>query len=511
MANWINRAIGLVDPIRALNRERAAIALDLIRRSYEGATTGRRSQGWRKSIADANATTWGKLGPLRDVARDLVRNNPYAESALSTIADHAVGWGISPSEAPEIWKRWAETTDCDADGRNDFYGLEKLVMRTVVESGECLVRRRIRKPGDGFALPMQLQILEPDYLDSLKDGTGSAGGQIIQGVEYNGIGQRIGYWMFRDHPGSRVATSSQSVFVPAESVLHVGRQLRPGQVRFASWFAPVLLRFKDFDDFEDATLMKQKIAACLAVIVSNSDGSASPLGVGEADSQIDSLEPGMIKTMSAGQTVTVVDPPQVTDYEPYSKTQLRAIATGLGVTYEDLTGNYDGLPFSAARMSRLRHWARVESWRWSMLVPQFMDPAWSWMRQSAEIMGIKVPETTKWNAPPLPMVDPDKEGLAIMRNVRAGIQTLPEAIRERGYNFDQFMAEYQEGVDKLDKLKIVLDSDPRRMTQQGLSQADDRFDPIFKSEKPKAEAPAPVVPAATPPKPKPATRARKRK
>jgi capsid protein len=35
---------------------------------------------------------------------------------------------------------WAEATGCDAEGRLDLYGLQALVMRAVVESGECFVR-----------------------------------------------------------------------------------------------------------------------------------------------------------------------------------------------------------------------------------------------------------------------------------------------------------------------------------------------------------------------------------
>lgn len=490
-AELLGRIERAIFPRVGLKRERARIALDLLRRTYDGASVGRRTQGWKKSAADMNEDVRGALGPLRMVARNLVQNNPYAESALSTIADHAVGWGISPSEEPQIWQEWAETSACDADGRNDIYGLQKLVVRTVVESGECLVIRRIRtRPEERFPLPLQLQVLEPDYLDTLKDEITTTG-RIIQGVQFDGIGRRIGYWLFKEHPGSKDGGSSQSRFVPAESVQHVYRVKRPGQVRDVTWFAPVILRMKDFDDFEDATLMKQKIAACLAVLTSDVDGL--PVGKGDADSDIDLLQPGMIKNLAAGQTVTVVDPPQAGDYEPYSKIQLRAIATGIGIPYEDLTGDYTGMPFSSARMSRLRHWTRVQQWRWNMLAPQFLDPVWTWMVQAAEIVGISVPARTQWNAPPLPMVDPDKEGLAIMRNVRAGIQTLPEAIRERGYNVKRFLDEYAEGVKELDSRGIVLDSDPRRMTQQGLAQADDRFDPKFKSAKPKAVSNQPAA------------------
>jgi lambda family phage portal protein len=474
--SWFDRVATNMAPRWQLKRLRARMAADLIVRNYEGAAVGRRTQGWRRSSTDANQAVGPFIGRLRDVARDLVRNNPYAESGLSTIVDHTVGWGIVPKSQPKnqraaaLWKQWAETTECDADGRNDFAGLEKLVMRTVVESGEVLVRRRLRLPEDGFSIPMQLQVLEPDFLDISKDSLGGLDGgrRIIQGVEFDILGRRIAYWLFPEHPGSAFGVNA-SVRVPAANVLHIFKPMRPGQVRGASWFAPVLLRFKDFDEFEDATLMKQKIAACLAVITSDVDGSGTPLGTNDSSTspEIDSLEPGMILNVPAGRSVSVVDPPTVREYSDYTKTTLRSIATGLGVTYEDLTGDYADMPFSAARMSRLRHWARVEDWRWRMLIPQFCNPSWNWAMEVAAIFGLKDPPTAEWTAPPAPMIDPVNEGLAYQRNIRAGIMSFSEALRERGYDPEDVMTEIAADFEKLDELGLILDSDPRQMTQAG--------------------------------------------
>lgn len=476
--NWIDRAMAPIAPRWTMKRIRARMSMDVALRNYEAASVGRRTQGWQKSGADANAAIGPALSVLRMTARDLVRNNPYAESALSTIVDHAVGWGIVAKSDNErcnrAFTKWADSTDCDADGRHDLYGLQKLVMRTTVESGEVLIRRRLRRPSDGFALPLQLQVLDPDFLDTTKDTAifqaGSGGKRIIQGVEYDSIGRRVAYWLFKEHPGSNMPGSMESDRVPASEIIHHFRAMRPGQVRGPSWFAPVLLRFKDFDEFEDATLVKQKIAACLSVLTTDVDGSNAPLGsVTTSSPLIDMLEPGMIANLPPGKEVKVVDPPQAGDYDSYSKTVLRAIATGLGVTYEDLTGDYADMPFSAARMSRIRHWARVEDWRWRMLIPQFCDPVWNWAMEAAAVMSLAPapwPQPS-WTAPPAPMIDPSSEGLAYMRNVRAGIMSLSEALRERGYDPKAVLEEMKSDMDMLDKLGLILDSDPRNMTQAG--------------------------------------------
>jgi lambda family phage portal protein len=474
-ATWLDRAIVFLAPRVGLQRLRARMAADLLARHYEAAADGRRTQGWRRSSGDANAVIGSALIRLRENARDLVRNNGYAESALTTIGDHVVGWGIVAKpkvrnlRATELWEQWAGTTACDADGRNDFAGLQKLVMRTVVESGECLVRRRLRRPEDNLPIPVQLQVMDPDYLDTAKTGTGENGRRIVHGVEYDALGRRAAYWMFPQHPGAEQFVGVASKAIPAESVLHVYKQLRPGQVRGVSWFAPVMLRFKDFDEYEDATLMKQKIAACLAVLTSDVDGSSPGIGtVDESENPaIDSLEPGMILNVAPGRDITVVDPPRVAEYSEYSQVSLRAIATGLGVAYEDLTGDYTGMPFSAARMSRLRHWARVEDWRWRTLIPQFCAPAWSWAMQAAQIMGLADPPRAAWTAPPPPMIEPDKEGLAHSRRIRNGLASQSEVLRELGYDPKEVFKEMAADNKILDDLELILDSDPRNTTQAG--------------------------------------------
>jgi len=484
MLSWFDRLTMAIAPRWTVKRVRARIAGELLTRHYEAASPGRRTQGWRRTSADANTAIGSAGAMLRDQARDLVRNNAHAESALTTIVDHTVGWGIvaapkkgSAKKAPsnlarELWKAWAETKACDADGRQDFYGLQAQVMRTVVEAGECLVRRRWRRPEDALPIPMQVQVLEPDFLDTTKTTALPNGGKIIQGIEFDPIGRRAAYWMFPDHPGATLFTSfigGASQRIPATEILHVFKPGRPGAARAATWFANVILRMKDFDEYDDATLMKQKIAACLAVITSDIDGTSPALGTKDDSSQpgIDSLEPGMIINAAPGRSVTVVDPPTVSDYDPYTRVQLRTIAAGLGVTYEDLTGDYQGMPFSAARMSRMRHWARVHAWRWRMLIPQFCDPVWGWAMDAAGVMGLAEKPTAEWTAPPMPILDPVQESTAYQRLVRVGALSWPEMIRERGYDPEAVLAEIAEWNAKFDALGVILDSDPRRTSQQG--------------------------------------------
>jgi lambda family phage portal protein len=470
---WFDRTLGTFAPQWHLRRTRARALSTVLLRHFEGAAVGRRTQGWSARSTDANAAASGvSLSRLRDVARDLVRNNPYAASAVQTIADHSVGWGISAKPAPDWWKRWSESTDCDTEGRLNFAGIQHLTMNAVPESGEVFIRRRWRRLADGYALPLQLQLLEADHLDTSKSGKTQSGGRIIQGVEFDVLGTLVAYWLFPTHPGDAVTSSTVSHRIAAADIAHVFLKKRPGQVRGYSWFAPVILRLKDFDDYEDATLMKQKVAACLSVVTSDPDGDSPALGtVDDTDNPgTDTLSPGGILHAPSGRSIDIVQPPSVSDHASYASVTLRAIATGLGLSYEDFSGDYSQVNFSSARMGRLRHQAHIESWRWHMLIPQLCDRVWDWANEAAELAGLQPAGDATWTPPPLPMIDPEREALAMLRRVRSGQVTFSDALRELGYDPDEFFEEAAADNAKLDAAGLTFDSDPRKMTQAGQAQ-----------------------------------------
>ena len=132
-----------------LKKLRTEMTMDMLKRRFEGAAGGRRNDRWRATGADANAENAPALAKLRNRAREQRRNNPFAERAITGIADNTVGAGIVPLplarrdrdglKLVDLWKAWAETTACDADGLENFYGLQHMIMEAITESGECLI------------------------------------------------------------------------------------------------------------------------------------------------------------------------------------------------------------------------------------------------------------------------------------------------------------------------------------------------------------------------------------
>lgn len=497
--NWFDRLVLLLAPERGMRRMAARAATRTLlltdgrlqRRHYDAAGGGRRTAGWQRRATDANAAAAASLAILRELSRDLRRNNGWARRAIQVIANNCVSWGIEAKpmaasdaladDALALWRAWSNSVACDFDGRLPFSGLQRLVMQTVAESGEALIVREPANSSDGLPVPVRLRVLEPDHLDVSKDAQPGRSGPIRYGIEFDDRGRRVAYHLLDNHPGGSYPTNgtySPSRRVEAANVIHVFQVDRPGQLRGVPWLATAIAKLNDYDDYEDAVLMQQKVAACFSAFVQDFDGAASPIGELVTDEstseQLEELQPGHIAHLPPGKGITFASPPPLTDHQTFSGTNLRRIAATLGITFEDMTGDYSQVNFSSARMARLSHWQNVEAWRWNMLIPSFCDRAFAWVMDAAtQIEGWPEMPTARWTPPPMPMLEPDKEGMAYTRLIRSGVMTVSQAIRERGEDPTEHLAEYAADLAQLDALGIVLDSDARRVTGSGQIQPDD--------------------------------------
>lgn len=489
MSNWLDSAISFLSPAAGAKRAKARLVeqtyKDVSGRRFEGATKGGRTGGWVTSSSSSNTANGPALVLLRDRSRDLVRNNPYAARAVQAIPANVVGTGIvakpiarSEKNANDLawaWKRWALTTECDADGLLDFYGIQSLAMRAIVESGEVLIRRRQRFVADGLTVPLQIQVLEPDFIDTTKSQVLKDGSYIIQGIEFNRMGRRVAYWLYSEHPGDTGLASKYISFeskrIPAEDILHLFRVDRAGQIRGIAWGAPVIIRLRDFDEYEDAQLVRQKIAACFAGFIQDikepDDFDKTKATVGEK------IEPGLLEFLPPGKQITFPNPPQVTGYGEFARITLQAVAAGYGVTYELLTNDLSRVNFSSGRMGWIEFNRNIEQWRWQMLIPRLCNPVFRWFLEAAALAGYKGTDEAmaEWTPPAREMIDPGSEISATVTAIRAGLKTLSGAIREQGYDPEEFIQEMIEDNAKIDKGGLILDSDARKTMQAGIAQS----------------------------------------
>lgn len=481
----LDKLVGYVSPQRGLRRAQARTAMSLVR-AYEGAAVGRRTEGWVTLTTSPNTELRGAITRLRARSRDLVRNNPWANRAVAVIDSNTVKTGIVPQARSGrsgrgrrydlLWAEWAGTEACDYDGQHDFYGLQSLAMRTIVESGSVLVRRHRMPTNSNLPVPLQLQVMEPDFLDCTREFYRLTNGNtLMRGIEFDPQGRRVAYWLYPQHPGNLdfvAGFKNDSIRVPAASVRHIYRADRAGQVDGVPWAAPIMIKLRDFDDYDDAQLQRQKIAACFAAFVYDHEGAAPALGEDAAKLLVDKLEPGLIETLPPGKDIKFGEPPRVDGYGDYQRGQLLAVATGFGITYEALTGDLRNVNFSSGRMGWLEFHRNITSWQQKLIIGGLCRHAWRWFDEAAGLIGYG-PEAVDatWTPPRREMIDPVSETKAMKDAIRAGLMTLPEAVRMFGYDFEDLIAEYASANQRLDELGLVLDCDARKMNAQGAKHA----------------------------------------
>ncbi|SFJ04472.1 phage portal protein, partial [Nitrosomonas sp. Nm34] len=365
---------------------------------------------------------------------------------------------IQNKPAVKLWDNWIN--ESDADGQLDFYGLQRLIARTIFESGECLVRFRYRRPEDGLNVPLQIQVLEPDYLDSSKFEDLKNGGYIQYGIEYDAIGRRVAYWLYKEHPGesSPKFRGLQSYRVPAEDIIHIYEKLRPGQSRGVPIFAPAMITTNDLDEYEEATLVRKAAEACITAVVETDDENTA-LGQVKTESdstrKLEELSPGMVEYLSSGEKITFNNPPASTGYAEYVSARLHSIAAGIGITYQQMTGDLSQANYSSMRAGTLDFRREVEQFQWLTFIPMFCRRVMTiWLNTAAISSSIKSNIETDWTTPRWDWVDPLKDVRSETEELNTYRKSFSEAARERGYTPEKLAEEIAKDIAMFEKIGI---------------------------------------------------------
>lgn len=492
----IDRAIGVFSPRTEMQRLQARAAVRILReqverRSYDGARAPRRGLVWSRGQS-ANATVAPALAPLRDRARDLVRNTPMAR-VPDVLAAHIVGTGIVPvsrtgnraldRRVNKLFDDWQEA--CLISGEVDFYGLQALLCRSIVEGGEAFVRFLPRDSQSRLAVPLHLRAMEGDQIDETKHGPSGRTNahSATLGIEFDTEGARTGYWVRKAHPGEpHTFRGLESVFVEAGDIAHIYRPLRIGQSRGITWFAPVILTARDLSDYLEASLVKARTESCFAAFVKSGDpgmpgnlAAATKVSAPKAKPEELELSPGMVARLEPGEDVVFAQPTSSNSFEPFVLHAAMTIAAGIGLTYDQLTGDLRQANYSSLRAGKIEFRAIVRQMQHHMMIRMLCKPVWKRFIEAAVLAG-KLPVRASgypasWIAPGFEPIDPLKDLKADILAVRSGRMTWDEFVAEWG-NDPQTQLDELERINKeIDARGLVLDTDPRKVGAGGTAQS----------------------------------------
>ena len=433
---------------------------------------------WRPFSGGPRRTTEQAHQLITDRARDAVRNNPYAARIVDLWVANAVGTGVTTRWADaaraRAWQDWAASLEADAEGAQDWAGIQALAFRAVVESGECLIRFRRVPATPGNPLGLRLLVMEADLLDMSRTGMNGQN-RVTQGVEVSPAGEPVAYWLKQDYddwPG--VIRANKVERVPAEEVIHLYRRRRPGQVRDVSWLAPTLWMLRDLGSYEAALLRKAEIEACLSVIVSGEDeetvtGATVTDGAGNV---VEDLQPGLIMYRRGMGQVDVIQPTGGGSHMGFAKRTLEAAAVGAGVTYDQVSGDLSQANYSSLRAGKIEFRRLLEQVQYTLIIPRLVERVARRFEAEGALRGLwSDARDVVSHVPPAPeMVDPMKDTMALIAQIRAGFVPPQDGPGQFGYDFDQVMQMIAGANAAADDAGVILDTDPRRVAKTGSAQ-----------------------------------------
>lgn len=466
------------------NRQRAEM--------YAAAKTTRLTGAWTTVNQNVNDIIGLSNPIIRARVRQLIRDFPYLARAANIMVDYSVGPGImfqskarGPGGKPDKRRiqliedamRWWQD-EADSAGKLHFNDIMRLMKRQDLESGEFLLVKTYPKNPNQF-LPYALQVYEVDWLSGAHDTYGSGGSalsatpglkEVRQGIEYEKYSGRVtGYWFTDPY------YDGKDVYVPAAQVIHGFDMLRPQQLRGVSPFAPGVLVARDLSDYMDAEIDTAKMAAKYLAFIKTPDPSfrqgllSTDATSGSGASQkIEEMENAIIEYLRPGEEVDIAshNRPGAT-FAPFVRLVLTMLSITTGVPYELISGDYQGLNFSTAKIVRndFSQQLRPISVRH---IRQYCMPALRTFMDVAVMSGkLTLPgywqdprryQECEWQPPGMDAVDPLREAKSQIEAISYGLKSPQEVARERGKDLEDIYEEIKAAQEMAKEMDLTFES-----------------------------------------------------
>lgn len=455
----LTRFIAWVNPGWAAHRVTGQARLKAAQRYYEAvAITSQRPR--RGNNASADAVVDNSREYLRNYGRLLDENHDLAVGVLDDLVTNIVGCGVGiepmavsgaerkPDEVlnRQLSELWAEFWQSpEVTGELPGPEMERLVCRSWLRDGEVFAQHVTKAAAPfGSRIPYALELLEADYVpfDLIEPGN-----RIVHGVQKDGWGRPVGYYVMKNHPGNRVTVPGsrfETVFLPADRAMHLKFVRRLHQTRGVSIFHAVLTRLDDLKDYEESERIAARVAAALTAYIKRDSAMAdvvSATGDDATASRAFAMEPGLIfDGLQPGEDVGLIDSKRPNpNLETFRDAMLRAVASGTGTRFSSIAKNYNGT-YSAQRqelVEAVAHYRRL----FDYLRSKFYRPVWRNFVDAARFSGqLRVPKNVDERSlyypeirpPNIPWIDPLKEIKAFQMMVEGGFRSRHQIIRDLG-------------------------------------------------------------------------------
>jgi lambda family phage portal protein len=451
--------------------------------SFRGAEASRLLEDWFARCMSPDDELRYDMKVMRARARDLSRNDPMCKHFLNLATANVLGARGPRLQAQvrdargnldektnevieEAWERWS-SGPVTADRRMTLAQFEHLQLKTAARDGEMLTRMPI---GANYRFGLALQGFDPDLLDETYNlPYGRTENEVRLGVEVDQDLAPVAYhvWdgLYRtDYLGRR------RIRIDASEMLHLYITERVNQMRGITWFAPVLIHTQHAGGYAEAALVHARVgAAQMAFITQDDESMAGPAQSTDPNDPLAPAElevnPGGMLRLAPGEKVESWTPnsPNAA-YEQFMRDVTRRIATGLGVGYAQLSGDYSQANYSSMRQALLSErdlWEMLQDW-W---VSSFRQPVYErWLNAailSGELQLASADWTrykaVRWVSRGWDWVDPLKDVEASHLELFLGLTSLRRVLAQRGEDIEEVFEERAADELMAKQLGLTLD------------------------------------------------------
>ena len=423
-------------------------------RSFTAAGSSRLNMDWIVSPLSSDAAMRGKLPAIRSRSHDLERNNEWARGFFRVLENNVIGENgiglqmrckdpgvktfdeVANDKIETAWWQWSRVGKCTVCKRHTRRDVEKLIVRAIARDGEVLVRKVRTRDG------LRLQIIEADLLDDNANFIASNGNEVRMGVEIDQYRAPVAYHLLGRHPNDSDFHSRQNqrIRVPADDIVHLFVSERPDQTRGLPWLIASIQGLKMLDGYAEAELVAARTGAAKMGFFTKKtpDGWTGEID-GDGNLSMDAT-PGTIEELPMGVEFKEwsTDHPN-SGYGDFVKSRLRGIASSLGISYNTLASDLEGVNYSSIRAGLLEE---RETWKalQRFVIDHFSEPVfeeWLTLELLSGRLGLPYEKMWKFNTPEFQgrrwaWVDPKKDMEANILGIRSGQTSLRKVIAEGG-------------------------------------------------------------------------------
>jgi lambda family phage portal protein len=442
------------------------------------AATAKKNDAWASTPIAPDAYITMHHTALVGRSREQWSNNDYVRAFIRLVRQNIVGpQGVlmqakvkkasggldkqTNAALESAFCEWGRVGNCDVTGKLSWRALQSLVVETTARDGEFIVRLvhgELAGPL-GFAL----QVIDPQRLPVTYENNkvDQNGNFIRHGIEYNRFGRAVAYhFSSTDENDSHYYQYAGLGFVriSAEQVIHGFIHEQAGQKRGLPWASTSLFRLHHLQGFEDASVQNARAGATQMGFIEWEEGFG-PEADDDAPLHIDA-EPLAFHELPEGARLKEYKPQYPSgEFATFHKAMLRGAAAGMGVLYNNMAGDLEGVNFSSIRQGTLderEHWKECQQW----LIETLCVPVYeAWLKYKLLDGGIvtdtgrQVPATKLndcknvcWQPRRWAWIDPRADVDAALSSMRGGLISPSMIIRDQGRDPETVFQEIAEDL-----------------------------------------------------------------